>query len=308
VRLHLVDGTFELFRAHFSKRPNHVAPDGREAKATVGVAASMLALLHDETEAVTHIAVAFDNPVRSFRNDLFSGYKTEEGVPPELLAQFDPVEEAVRALGVVVWSMNRWEADDALATAAARFRDRFQQVRILTPDKDLGQSLRPPTMGAEPPNPLARVVQVDRLRQREIDVAALLAQRGVEPESIPDLLALVGDTADGIPGLPGLGEKTAATLLRRYRHIEAIPGDAARWDVQVRGADRIAATLREHREEALLYRTLATLVEDVPLPQKEPDDLRFRGVPRAAFTAWCDRLGATTLKTRPTRWAQKETE
>ncbi len=291
-RLHLVDGTFELFRAHSSKRPDHTAPGGLPAKATVGVAASLLALLHDEREAVTHVGVAFDNPIRSFRNDLFAGYKTDDGVPAELLAQFGPVEEAVRALGVVVWSMDRWEADDALATAAARFRGSFDQVRILTPDKDLGQSLRG-----------TAVVQVDRVRQKEIDAAALLVSKGVAPESIPDLLALVGDTADGIPGLPGIGDKTAATLLRRYLHLEAIPEDHARWDVEVRGAAKIAATLRAERPAALLYRTLATLVEDVPLPQTTPDELRFRGVPRAEFAAWCDRLGVTTLKARPTRWA-----
>jgi 5'-3' exonuclease len=256
------------------------------------VVSSLLALIHDPDEAVTHLAVAFDNPIRSFRNDLFAGYKSDEGVPPEIAAQFGPVEEAVQALGVVVWSMDRWEADDALATAAARFRDRFDQVRILTPDKDLGQCLLD-----------TRVVQVDRLRQRTIDAAALLQARGVEPASVPDLLALVGDTADGIPGLPGIGEKTAATLLRRYGHLEAIPDDAARWEVEVRGATKIAATLRVQREQAILYRLLATLVEDVPLPQHDPEDLRFRGVPRAAFTAWCDRLGVTTLRSRPTRWA-----
>jgi 5'-3' exonuclease len=292
VRLHLVDGTFELYRAHFSKRPGHTAPGGWDAKATVGVASAMLALLQEEAEAVTHLAVAFDNPIRSFRNDLFAGYKSDEGVPPELHAQFDTVEEALRALGITVWSMNRWEADDALATAAARFCDRFDQVRILTPDKDLGQALRG-----------TKVVQVDRMRQRVIDEAALLEARGITPASIPDLLALVGDTADGIPGLPGIGEKTAATLLRRYVHFEAIPEDAARWEVDVRGADKVAATLRSHRKEALLYRTLATLALDVPLPEKEPDDLRFRGVPREAFTAWCDRMNVTTLRTRPTRWA-----
>jgi 5'-3' exonuclease len=291
-RLHVVDGTFELFRAHFGKRPGHRTPAGQELKAAVGVASAMLALVHEAGEAVTHLAVAFDNPIRSFRNDLFAGYKTEDGIDPELRAQFDPVEEAVRALGIVVWSMDRWEADDALATAAARFRDRFDQVRILTPDKDLGQCLRE-----------GRVVQVDRLRQREIDAASLRAARGVDPESIPDLLALTGDTADGIPGLPGIGEKTAGALLGRYRHLEAIPDDAARWDVAVRGAAKVAATLREHREEALLYRRLATLVEDVPLPQTEPDELRFAGVPRAAFEAWCDRVGVTTMRARPTRWA-----
>jgi 5'-3' exonuclease len=292
-RLHLVDGTFELFRAHFSKRPGHKTPSGVEAKATVGVVSSLIGLLHEGGEAVTHLAVAFDNPIRSFRNDLFDGYKTDEGMLPELRAQFDPVEEAVRALGVVVWSMDRWEADDALATAAARFRDRFDQVRILTPDKDLGQCLR-----------ARQVVQVDRIRSREIDVDTVLAVRGVEPASIPDLLALVGDTADGIPGLPGIGEKTAAALLRRYKHIEAIPEDPSAWDVDVRGAAKIAATLAAMREEALLYRRLATLIEDVPLPEKEPDDLLFRGVPRRGFEAWCARVGSATLAARPTRWKE----
>jgi len=290
-RLHLVDGTLELFRAHFSRRPAHSAPGGLEAKATIGVAASILALLHDETEAVTHLGVAFGNPLRSFRHELFAGYKTDEGVPAEVRAQLGPVEEAVRALGVVVWSVDRWEADDALATAAARFRDGFSQVRILTPDKDLGQSLRGRS-----------VVQVDRLRQKEIDAASVLLSKGVEPSSLPDLVALLGDAEDGIPGLPGIGEKTAATLLRRYHHLDAIPDDPARWDVEVRGATKIAATLRAERPAALLYRTLATLVEDVPLPQTVAAELRFAGVPRAAFTAWCDRMGVPGLKTRPTRW------
>ena len=194
MRLHLVDGTFELFRAHFSKRPGHRAPDGAEVKATLGLAASLLALLHDPVEAPTHLAVAFDNPIRSFRNDLFAGYKTEEGVPPELLAQLDLAEDAARAVGAVVWSMDRYEADDALATAAARFRGEVEQVRILSPDKDLGQCLEGD-----------RVVLVDRVRGKVIDEAALLARRGIRPESVPDLLALVGDDADGIPGLPGFG-------------------------------------------------------------------------------------------------------
>lgn len=291
-RLHVIDGTYELFRAHFSKRPGHVTPAGIEAKATVGVASSLLALLHDADEAVTHVGVAFDNPIRSFRNDLFGGYKTDAGVPEELLAQFDPVEEAVRALGVVVWSMDRWEADDALATAAARFGGAFDQVRIMTPDKDLGQCIRG-----------RRVVQIDRLRQKEIDESGHILAKGVKPESIPDLLALVGDTADGIPGLPGIGEKTAATLLSRYRHLEAIPADARAWDVEVRGAAKIAATLVEMREEALLYRKLATLVEDVPLKETAPD-LEWKGVPRAAFEAWCDRMGMSTLRARPERWAR----
>jgi len=293
VRLHLVDGTFELFRAHFSKRPGHTAhgPDGDwDAKATVGVVANMIALLHEESEAVTHIAIAFDNPIRSFRNDLFGGYKSDEGVPSELRAQFDSVEEGVRALGIVVWSMDRWEADDALATGVARFKSQFDEIRILTPDKDLGQCLGP------------GVVQVDRLRQKVIDASTVRDVRGVEPESIPDLLALVGDTADGIPGLPGIGEKTAAALLGRYRHIEAIPAESAAWDVNVRGAAKVAETLRSHREQALLYRRLATLIHDVPLPESDPDQLRFAGIPRRRFLTWCEKLGVTTLRTRPEKW------
>jgi len=295
MRLHLVDGTFELFRAHFSKRPGHAAAAGWEAKATVGLASSLLALLHDEREAVTHLAVAFDNPIRSFRNDLWAGYKTEEGVPPELLAQLDAAEEAVRALGVTVWSMREFEADDALATGAARFRDAVEQVRILTPDKDLGQCLAG-----------RRVVQVDRLRAREIDEEALLARRGIRPESVPDFLALVGDDADGIPGLPGFGEKTASRLLAEHLHLEHIPGDPARWPAGIRGAAQLAEVLERGREDATLYRRLATLVKDVPLAESL-DDLRWPGIPRARFERWCDELAARSLlaplEARPSRWA-----
>ena len=265
MRLHLVDGTFELFRAHFSKRPDRLSADGRDVKATSGLAESLRALLRDPQEAVTHVAVAFDNPVRSFRNDLFAGYKTEEGVPPELLAQFDAAEEAVRALGVTVWSMREFEADDALATAAVRFRDQVEQVRILTPDKDLGQCISG-----------RRVVQVDRIRGREVDEEALRARRGIGPESIPDFLALVGDTADGIPGLPGFGEKSAAALLQRHVHLEAIPEDPALWPPGIRGAAQKAVVLTSGREAALLYRRLATLVLDVPLAESL-EDLRWRG-------------------------------
>jgi len=292
VRLHLVDGTFELFRAYYSKRPGHKAPDGRDAKGVVGVVSSLLALLHDAREAVTHVAVAFDNPVESFRNDMFAGYKTGAGMDPALYAQFGPVEAAVRALGVTVWSMDRWEADDALATAAARFAGTFEQVRLLTPDKDLGQCIRGRS-----------VVQIDRMREKELDEEALRALRGVGPESIPDLLALIGDTADGIPGLPGIGEKTAAALLSRYVHLDAIPADPQAWDVTVRGAPKVAATLASMREEALLYRRLATLVLDVPLPQRA-GDLAFHGVPRRAYEAWCETLGVTSLRTRPKRWIE----
>jgi 5'-3' exonuclease len=295
MRAHLVDGTFELFRAHFSKRPGHLAPEGWDAKATVGLAMSLLGLLHDEREAVTHVAVAFDNPIRSFRNELWPGYKTEEGVAPELLAQFDAAEAATRALGVTVWSMREYEADDALATGALRFRDGAEQVRILTPDKDLGQCVSG-----------QRVVQVDRMRHRDIDEEALLARRGIRPESVPDFLALVGDDADGIPGLPGFGEKTAAALLARHVHLEQIPKNAAKWPGSIRGAGQLARALETEWEAALLYRRLATLVTDVPLPESL-EDLRWRGVPRARFVAWCHELGTTallpTLEARGARWA-----
>ncbi len=290
MRLHLVDGTYELFRAHYSKRPEHSAPGGWDAKATVGVVSSLLYLLHEEDEAVTHVAVAFDNPIRSFRNDLFPYYKSDEGVPPELHAQFDAVEEAVAALGVTVWSMDEYEADDALATGARRFRDQVDQVRILTPDKDLGQCL----VGQ-------RVVQIDRRQRKLTDEAALRARRGFGPRSIPDFLALIGDSADGIPGLPGFGEVSAGALLGAYEHIEAIPEYPAQWSVKPRGAMQLAATLAERREDALLYRKLATLVEDVPLPQSLAE-LAFTGVPQGAFEAWCDGIGATTMKTTPRRW------
>jgi 5'-3' exonuclease len=290
VRLHLVDGTYELFRAHFSPRPGHRAPGGWDAKATVGIAASLLALLHDQEEAPTHVAVAFDNPIRSFRNDLFAGYKTEEGVPAELLAQFDAAEAAVRSLGLVVWSMREHEADDGLATGAARFREQVSQVRILTPDKDLAQCLRGD-----------RVVQVDRQRRKVTDEASFRAARGFGPGSVPDFLALVGDTADGIPGLRGFGEKTAGLLLGAYERLERIPEDPARWSVKPRGAAELAATLRAGREEALLYRQLATLVETAPI-SATLEELRWDGVPKAPFERFCDELGVGTLRSAPRRW------
>lgn len=291
MRLHLVDGTFELFRAHYAPRPERLGPDGRDVKATVGIAASMLWLLHEQAEAVTHIAVAFDNPIRSFRNDLFDGYKTDEGVDPALRAQFDAAEDACRALGLTVFSMNEFEADDAMGAAAARFRDQVDQVRLLTPDKDMAQCLTG-----------KRVVMVDRIRKTELDEEGLKKRRGVQPESVPDLLALTGDDADGIPGLPGFGEKTAGLLLGEFVHIEKIPPVPMKWPRDVRGALRLSATLEERREDALLYRRLATLRLDAPVAN-DLDELRFRGVPRERFHAWCDSLGVNDLRERPTRWA-----
>jgi len=286
-RVHLVDGTFELFRAYFGKRPEHRDRAGRPRKAVVGIVASMIALLDDPAEACTHVAVAFDNPIRSFRNDLFAGYKTEAGVPEDLLEQFDPAEVAVAALGIVVWRMVEWEADDALATAAQRFRDEVEQVRILTPDKDLGQCLEG-----------RRIVQVDRVRKKEIDEAALRERRGVGPASIPDLLALTGDSADGIPGIPGFGEKTAAALLARFEHIESIPDDPRAWPEAVRGAPRLAETLAARRKDALLYRELATLRRDVPL-RETLADLRWIGPRTDAWASWCDEADVGDLRERP---------
>jgi 5'-3' exonuclease len=289
MRLHLVDGTYELFRAHYSKRPPHRAPDGTDKKATVALASAMLALLHDADEAVSHVAVAFDNPIRSFRNDLFDGYKTEEGVPAELLAQFDSAEEAVRALGVAVWSMREFEADDALASGAARFAADVEQVRILTPDKDLGQCLRG-----------THVVQVDWRAKKVVDEEALLRRRGVRPGSVPDWLALTGDDADGIPGIPGFGEKTASALLAKFVHLEQIPASPSTWPA-VRQALRLAATLDARREDALLYRRLATLRIDAPIGSLE--ETTFCGVPRERFLVFCDSVGASDLRSRPTRWS-----
>jgi 5'-3' exonuclease len=290
VRLHLIDGTYELYRAHYSPRPEHRDPSGRDAKATVGIVESMLALLHDADEAVSHIAVAFDNPIRSFRNDLYPPYKSDEGVPPELHAQFDAAEDAIRAIGVTVWSMREYEADDGLASGARRFRDQAEQVRILTPDKDLGQCI----LGD-------RVVQVDRRQKKVTNESAFRAARGFGPESMADFLALTGDSADGFPGLPGFGKKTAAMLLGVYGRLERIPADVAEWKVKPRGALQLAATLVEHRDDALLYRKLATLLDTVPLAESL-DDLQFNGVPRARFERWCDALGVHRLKTAPKRW------
>ena len=290
MRLHLVDGTYELYRAHFAPRPGHESPTGRDLKATVGVVASLLYLLHDRAEGVTHLAVAFDNPIRSFRNDLYPFYKSDEGVPPELRAQFDAVEEAVRSLGVAVWSMHAHEADDGLAAGAFKFRDQVDQVRIMTPDKDLGQCIRG-----------TRVVQVDRRQMKTTDEAAFRERRGFAPTSMADYLALTGDASDGFPGLPGFGEKGAGLLIGAYEHLEAIPARAADWSVKPRGALQLAKTLAEGREEALLYRKLATLVETAPVAATL-EELRFRGVPRREFEEWCAAVGSTTLAKAPRRW------
>ena len=290
MRLHLVDGTYELYRAHYAPRPDHREPSGKDAKATVGIVESLLSLLHDADEAVTHIAVAFDNPIRSFRNDLYLPYKSDEGVPPELRSQFDAAEDAIRAIGVTAWSMREYEADDGLATGARKFRDEVEQVRIMTPDKDLGQCIRGD-----------RVVQVDRRQKKVTNESVFRADRGFGPDSMADFLALAGDSADGFPGLPGFGKKTASMLLGAYQRIEQIPADVSQWTVKPRGAIQLAATLVEHRNDALLYRKLATLIDTVPLTESL-EDLEFKGMPRERFERWCDELGVQRLKTVPKRW------
>ena len=263
MRVHLIDGTYELFRSYFGAPSAVVA--GREVGAVRGLLASFAALLREPD--VTHVAVAFDTVIESFRNGLYAGYKTGEGLDPLLWAQFPLAERAVRALGLVVWPMVEFEADDGLAAGAARFADdpRVERVLLCTPDKDLAQMVRGD-----------RVVLLDRRQRTVLDEAGVLAKFGVPPASIPDLLALVGDPQDGIPGVPKWGRKSAATVLARYGHLEAIPNDAADWDVTVRGATTLAQSLAEHRDAAELYRRLATLRTDVPFAETL-DDLRWRG-------------------------------
>jgi 5'-3' exonuclease len=290
VKVHLVDGTFELFRAHFGVPPARDA-QGRPVGALRGILATLLSLLREPE--VTHVACAFDHVIESFRNRLFAGYKTGEGIDPDLLAQFEPAERAVGALGVVVWPMVEFETDDALATAAARWRETpgVDQVVICSPDKDLSQCV----VGT-------RVICRDRLRRADRDEAGVLAKFGVGPASIPDWLALVGDAADGIPGIPGWGEKSASAVLARHGRLEAIPDDATAWDVAVRGRERLAASLRERREEALLFRTLATLRTDVPLAETLAE-LEWKGARRDALEALCREIGAAELLARVPCWS-----
>lgn len=284
MQIHLVDGTYELFRAHFAL-PSAQSPTGQEVAAVRGLLGSLLALLR--RPEVTHVGVAFDQTVESFRNCLFAGYKTGAGVPPELLAQFAVAERAVAALGLVVWPMVEFEADDALATAAQRFAGLagVEQVLLCSPDKDLAQCV----VGQQ-------VVLWDRQRERVLDEAGVLEKFGVLPASIPDLLALVGDPQDGIPGLPKWGSKSAATLLQQYGSLAAIPDDEATWAVTVRGAAALANSLRQHRREAELYRQLAVLRRDVPLAGTLAE-LRYGG-PRPEFAKVCQELGSERLLER----------
>src|SRR6478672_12654807 len=282
MQVHLVDGTYELFR-YFFALPSHVTDDGREVAATRGVVGSVLQILEG---GATHVGVATDHVIESFRNDLFRGYKTGAGVDPTLLGQFTLVEDVLTAAGVVVWPMVEFEADDALGAAAvvAAADKRVERVWICTPDKDLGQCVG------------GKVVQLDRRHNVTSDAAAVEAKFGVPPGSIPDYLALVGDTADGFPGLPGWGAKSAAAVLARYGRLEDIPAIDLNWEVDVRGARKLAATLRANFDDALLFRRIATLARDAPV-SSTVEDLRWTG-PTERFAELCDWLDAPRLAER----------
>jgi 5'-3' exonuclease len=283
MKVHLVDGTYELFR-HFFGAPPHRNADGQEVAAVRGVVSSVLQLL---AEGATHVGVATDHVIESFRNDLWPGYKTGEGVDPDLWSQAWPLESALAALGVVVWPMVELEADDALASGAAvaDADPEVEQIIICTPDKDLGQCVRG-----------TRIVQLDRRKDVLIDEGGVTAKFGVGPASIPDYLALVGDSADGFPGLAGWGAKSAATVLARWNHVEDIPPDPTDWDVVVRGAAKLATTLQEHQDDALLFKELATLRIDRTLLGRV-DELRWRG-PTDEFAEVCAALDAPGIARR----------
>ena len=290
MKVYLVDGTYELFRSYFALPPIQ-APDGRPVGAVRGIVQSLLYLLREDQ--VTHVGCAFDHVVRSFRNDMFDGYKTGEGTPEDLLTQFELAERAVEALGVLVWPMIEYEADDALATAAAYCTrlSEVEQVVICSPDKDLAQMVQGDS-----------VVCFDRRRETVMGETGVVEKFGVSPSSIPDLLALTGDAADGIPGIPKWGAKTSAQLLARYGHIEDIPHDAADWEVKVRGAAAAAESLNAHASEARLYKDLTTLRTDVPIDASLAA-LEWKGVDREKYQALCEDLGFGRLASLPHKWS-----
>lgn len=287
MKVYLVDGTYELFRNHFGA-PSRKTPDGLEVGATLGLLCGLLALL--ARPDATHVAIAFDHVITSFRNELFPGYKTGEGVDPKLLSQFSLAEEVVSALGLVVWPMVPFEADDALATAAARFKDEssVEQMIICSPDKDLAQVVSG-----------SRIVCLDRRRNRFLDEAGVQEKFGVRPHSIPDWLALVGDSADGYPGIPGWGGKSAAAVLSQYEHLEGIPVDPQAWGLGSR-AVRLAESLAQCQQEVYLYRQLATLREDVPILETLAD-LEWLGA-HERLKELCIHLGFEKLPAQISRW------
>ncbi len=289
MRLHLLDGTYELFRAHFGRKDTVIAPDGRDVRATLGIMESTLALLREP--GVTHLAASFDTVIESFRNEMFLDYKSSAGMEPELLRQFPFAEDALEAIGVVVWRNVEFEADDALAAAAVRWVDDVEQVVICSPDKDMSQVV----VGD-------RIVTYNRREKRMVDEAGVVEKFGIHPESIPDYLALVGDTADGVPGLPGWGAKSASTVLARFPRLELIPADPTDWGVAVRGAEKLAATLAGHQDEVHLYRELTTLRLDVPI-EEDLADLEWKGVPEPKFRAFCSTMGFDADAVNVHRWA-----
>jgi 5'-3' exonuclease len=292
MQVHLVDATYELFRAHYAPRPPVRGRDGVILSGVSGLCDQLLYLLREE--GATHVGCATDRVIESFRNDLFAGYKSSAGMDPALLSQFPTAEAAIEALGVVLWPMVEFEADDAIAAAAVRFgaERNVERILICTPDKDMAQLVVD-----------ERIVLRDRRRGITYDRDGVLAKWGVEPASIPDYLALVGDSSDGYPGLPGWGAKSAAAVLRRYGSIDAIPARASEWDVSgVSGTVRLAAVLVEQHEAAILYRTLARLRLDAPIPQATAAELEWRGTPRAAWEDFCDIWGLDRLRSRPHRW------
>jgi 5'-3' exonuclease len=287
MKVHLVDGTYELFRQHFGQVARH--DDTHPYAAAAGVVSSTLQLL---SEGATHIAVASDHVIESFRNDLWHGYKTSDGMPPELLDQIPVMEAALASCGFTVWPMVEWEADDALGAGAALADadPRVEQVVILTPDKDLGQCVRG-----------TRVVQYDRRKRETVDESGVIAKFGVLPASIPDYLGLVGDTADGFPGLPGWGAKSASAVLSVYGHLERIPSSSADWRVPgLRGAEKLAVTLRDQMDLALLFRRIATVDLDAPVGQV--DDWHWTG-PQPDFQEMAATVGMPSLSVRATRLA-----
>ncbi|HET9204047.1 MAG TPA: 5'-3' exonuclease H3TH domain-containing protein [Acidimicrobiia bacterium] len=290
MRVHLLDGTYELFRSHYGRKDTVTGPDGEDLKATLGIMESTLALLREP--GVTHLAASFDTVIESFRNVMFPAYKSSAGMDPDLLAQFPVAETALEALGVVVWRNVEFEADDAIATAAIRWVEDVDQVVIATPDKDLNQLV----IGDQ-------IVTYNRREQKFLDEEAVVEKFGVHPESIPDYLALVGDTADGVPGLPGWGKQSASTVLARYPRLELIPQTSADWEVTVRSAEKLATVFRENQEAVYLFRELTTLRLDVPI-EETLDDLEWKGVPRARFEAFCASVGFDPDAIRVHRWAE----
>jgi 5'-3' exonuclease len=288
MKIHLIDGTYELFRGFYGPPPKK-APDGREVGATIGLLRSLLALIKEAK--VTHIGCAFDHEIESFRNDLYGGYKTGEGIDPKLRAQFSLAEEAVHTLGIVVWPMVEFEADDAIATATYRFKDapNVEQIILCSPDKDLAQLVSG-----------KRIVSWDRRREIIYDEEAVIEKYGVPPTSIPDYLALVGDSADGIPGIPAWGEKSTAALLAKYGHIDDIPDDPEQYDLSTGRARRLAENLLAYQEQAILYRQLTTLRTDVPI-KENLEDLEWRGA-RKEFKTFCNDLGIDFLIDQVPRW------